>query len=79
MRGTFALPWPGQKRSFRRKARKSDRVFAYEEMVIMEAEKISKTVQSEYDDVRSLEIIHSKGVVNAGELSLWWFCLGRPH
>ncbi len=43
---------------------------AYEEMVVMEAEKISKTVQSEYDDVRTLEIIHSKGVVNAGELSL---------
>jgi molybdopterin synthase catalytic subunit len=43
---------------------------AYEEMVIMEAEKISKTVQAEYDDVRSLEIIHSKGVVSAGELSL---------
>ena len=43
---------------------------AYEEMVIMEAEKISKTVQSEYGDVRTLEIIHSKGVVNAGELSL---------
>lgn len=43
---------------------------AYEEMVIMEAEKISKTVQSEYADVRILEIIHSKGVVNAGELSL---------
>ena len=43
---------------------------AYEEMVIMEAEKISKTVQSEYDDVRALEIIHSKGVVNAGEISL---------
>jgi len=39
-------------------------------MVIMEAEKISKTVQSEYDDVRALEIIHSKGVVNAGEISL---------
>lgn len=43
---------------------------AYEEMVIMEAEKISKTVQSEYDDVRTLEIIHSTGIVNAGELSL---------
>lgn len=43
---------------------------AYEEMVIMEAEKISKTVQSEYNDVRALEIIHSKGVVRAGEISL---------
>jgi molybdopterin synthase catalytic subunit len=44
---------------------------AYEEMVIMEANKIHKSVLSEYGDLKSLEIIHSKGIVRAGEISLF--------
>jgi len=43
---------------------------AYEEMVIMEADKINKTILSEFDDVKTIEIIHSKGLVRAGEISL---------
>lgn len=43
---------------------------AYEEMVIMEANKIHKSVMSEFPDVKSIEIIHSKGKVGAGEISL---------
>jgi molybdopterin synthase catalytic subunit len=43
---------------------------AYEEMVVMEADKINKTILSEFDDVRSIEIIHSRGLVKSGETSL---------
>jgi len=43
---------------------------AYEEMVIMEADKINKSILSEFDDVKTMEIIHSKGLVKAGEISL---------
>ena len=43
---------------------------AYEEMVIMEADKINKTILSEFDDVKAIEIIHSKGLARAGEISL---------
>jgi molybdopterin synthase catalytic subunit len=43
---------------------------AYEEMVIMEADKINKTILSEFDDVKSIEIIHSKGLVRTCEISL---------
>lgn len=43
---------------------------AYEEMVITEADKINKTILSEFDDVKAIEIIHSKGLVSAGEISL---------
>jgi molybdopterin synthase catalytic subunit len=43
---------------------------AYEEMVIMEADKINKSILSEFNDVRAIEIIHSKGHVKAGEISL---------
>ncbi len=43
---------------------------AYEEMVVSEADKIKKTILSEFDDVKTIEILHSKGVVNAGEISL---------
>ena len=32
-------------------------------MVIMEADKINKTIVSEFDDVKAIEIIHSKGLV----------------
>ena len=43
---------------------------AYEEMVVSEADKIKKSILSEFDDVKMIEILHSKGVVNAGEISL---------
>ncbi len=43
---------------------------AYEEMVIMEANKISKTILSEFEDIRAFEIIHSRGMVKAGETAL---------
>jgi molybdopterin synthase catalytic subunit len=43
---------------------------AYEEMVIMEADKINKTILSEFDDVKAIDIIHSKGIVKCGEISL---------
>jgi len=43
---------------------------AFEEMVIMEADKINKSILSEFDDVKTLEIIHSKGVVKSGEISM---------
>jgi molybdopterin synthase catalytic subunit len=43
---------------------------AYEEMVIGEADKIYKSVLSEFTDVKAIDIIHSKGLVKAGEISL---------
>jgi molybdopterin synthase catalytic subunit len=43
---------------------------AYEEMVIMEANKINKSILSEFSDVRSIEVLHSKGLVRTGEISL---------
>ncbi len=43
---------------------------AYEEMVITEANKINKTIHSEFDDIKGFEILHSKGIVKAGEISL---------
>lgn len=43
---------------------------AYEELVNVEAEKIKKTIFSEFPDIKSVEIIHSTGIVNAGEVSL---------
>jgi molybdopterin synthase catalytic subunit len=43
---------------------------AYEEMVKAEAEKIKKTILSEFIDAKSIEIVHSTGIVNAGEISL---------
>jgi len=43
---------------------------AYVEMVNAEAEKIKNQVRAEYEDVRMVEIIHSTGRVNAGEISL---------
>jgi molybdopterin synthase catalytic subunit len=44
---------------------------AYESMVKAEAEKINKEILSEYNDVRFVEIIHSAGIVKAGEISLF--------
>jgi molybdopterin synthase catalytic subunit len=43
---------------------------AYEEMVTGEADKIYKSIMSEFDDVKTIEIIHSKGIIKAGEISL---------
>jgi len=43
---------------------------AYEEMVIMEANKIQKSALSEFNDIKSMEILHSKGIVKVGEISL---------
>lgn len=43
---------------------------AYEEMVIGESDKIKKLILSEFDDVKSIHIIHSKGIVNTGQISL---------
>jgi molybdopterin synthase catalytic subunit len=44
---------------------------AYEEMVKNEAEKIQQAVLSEFVDVRSIEILHSVGIVMTGEISLF--------
>jgi molybdopterin synthase catalytic subunit len=44
---------------------------AFEEMVVMEADKINKSVLSEFNDVKALEIFHSKGTIKAGEISLF--------
>lgn len=43
---------------------------AYENMVKAEVDKIKESVLSEYDDVKSIFIIHSTGVVQTGEVSL---------
>ena len=44
---------------------------AYEGMVEVEADKIIKSVLSEFKDVKSIDILHSTGIVRAGELSLF--------
>jgi molybdopterin synthase catalytic subunit len=44
---------------------------AYEGMVKSEADKIKETIFSEFGDVRSIDIVHSIGVVKTGELSLF--------
>ena len=43
---------------------------AYKEMVNAEAERIKQTILSEFDDVKSIEIVHSTGLVSSGEISL---------
>jgi molybdopterin synthase catalytic subunit len=43
---------------------------AYAELINIEAEKIKEVVLSEFSDVRSIDIIHSTGLVRAGEISL---------
>lgn len=43
---------------------------AYSEMVNLAAEKIKKTILTEFRDVKSIDIIHSTGTVKAGEISL---------
>lgn len=53
---------------------------AYKELVNAEAEKIKKTVLSEFNDVKSIGIIHSTGIVKAGEISLLVFVsAGHRH
>ena len=49
---------------------KSIEYSAYNELVSIEAGKIIKTVLSEFSDVISIDIIHSTGIVKAGEISL---------
>ncbi len=44
---------------------------AYEDMVEKEAEEIVRTVRAAFSDVRSVIMVHSKGVVKAGEASLF--------
>jgi molybdopterin synthase catalytic subunit len=43
---------------------------AYEEMVSREAERIISDIRSEFPDVKNIGIVHSTGLVKAGELSL---------
>ena len=53
---------------------------AYEEMVNVEAEKIKIAILSEFSDVKTIGIIHSTGVVSAGEISLLVFVsAGHRH
>ena len=52
---------------------KSIEYSAYSELVNAEAEKIKKTIYAEFSDVKSVEIVHSTGLVNAGEISLLVF------
>ena len=53
---------------------------AYEELVDLEAEKIKNIILSEFSDVKSVDIVHSAGVVNAGEISLLVFVsAGHRH
>lgn len=44
---------------------------AYEEMAVKETERVIKTVKAAFSDVRSVIIVHSTGVVRAGEASLF--------
>ena len=44
---------------------------AYEEMAVKEVEEVITTVRSAFSDVRSVFIVHSLGVVMAGEASLF--------
>jgi molybdopterin synthase catalytic subunit len=43
---------------------------AYESMVKDEADKIIRSVLAESDDVKSIDMLHSTGIVKAGEISL---------
>lgn len=44
---------------------------AYESMVKAEADKIVTEILSEFTDAQAVDILHSTGTVNAGELSLF--------
>lgn len=43
---------------------------AYEEMLVSEANKIKKSILSEFTDVKKIEIYHAKGVIKTGYISL---------
>ena len=43
---------------------------AYEGMVRIEMDKIKNIILSEFSDSKTIDIVHSKGVVRAGEISL---------
>jgi len=43
---------------------------AYEEMVVLAAEDIKKNTKEAFSDVKDIIIIHSTGIVKAGEISL---------
>jgi len=43
---------------------------AYEGMVLVEADKIKAIILSEFEDAKSIDFIHSTGIVKAGEFSL---------
>jgi molybdopterin synthase catalytic subunit len=43
---------------------------AYKEMVKAEADKIIETILLEFNDTKSIEIVHSTGTVKVGEISL---------
>lgn len=44
---------------------------AYENMVKAEADKIKEAISSEFGDTKSVDIVHSTGIVKAGEISLF--------
>ena len=44
---------------------------AYEGMVKTEADNIKKSVLLEFEDAKSIDIVHSTGTVKAGEISLF--------
>ena len=44
---------------------------AYEGMVMVEADKIKATIMSEFQDAKSIDFVHSTGIVKAGEFSLF--------
>lgn len=53
---------------------------AFAELVSIETEKIKKTIFSEFTDVKTVDIIHSTGIVRAGEISLLVFVsAGHRH
>jgi len=43
---------------------------AYEGLVKIEADKIKETVLAEFSDAKTVDIVHSTGIVKAGEISL---------
>jgi molybdopterin synthase catalytic subunit len=44
---------------------------AYEEMAVKEADEIVNTIKLAFSDVRTIIIVHSTGIVKAGETSLF--------
>jgi molybdopterin synthase catalytic subunit len=44
---------------------------AYDAMVKAEADKIKEIILSEFSDAKTVEIVHSTGIVSAGEISLF--------